>query len=126
MRKRVANLRKAKIKTTLDGARIQANQAKALAPVYTGNLIRNILIRKTKNGHSVISIVPGEFPYHLWVNGSPGFEVVRLRWNNYEPTVYGDGPAMWTGTRGYFDKAIEKTKRDIPKKYRQNIRNAIR
>lgn len=133
-------IKQAGVKTTLDGARLISNKAKELAPKKTGALINGILIRKTKQGHSVLSTVPGTFPYNKWVNESPGFETVLLptmrimgRWPTRsqrnslgieKPWFYRD--TNHTGTPGFFDIAIQQTRQEIPKKLRDNIRTAIK
>jgi len=146
MRRRVKAIRQAGVKTTLDAARLVSNKAKEFAPKKTGALITGILIRKTKEGHSVTSTVPGNFPYNKWVNASPGFEVLKYpkgawlspsksysgEWVNIVPrggtASYGVSPSNWnwTGRRGFFDLAIQVTRRDIPKKLRDNVRKAIK
>jgi len=124
--KRARNLRKASVKTTSQAARLLVAEAKRRAPRKTGDTIRGIRSRKTKNGHVVESWVPGRFKQNLWANRSPPFGAPRMVWNNRKPTVYGDGSHHTTGTPGFFTVATNVVRKRFPKIANRNTRKALR
>lgn len=109
----------------LRGQRRAANlvitNAKKLAPVRTGETIRNFRAVKLKNrGYSVQNRVQGPFKQNLWANQSSPFKAPAMRWNNGQPTKYGSGPANYTGTPRFFDRAVNQ----IRKRYGDIIRRS--
>lgn len=93
-----------------------SKEIRANAPKRTGALKKGIRMRKRKQGYYIKSTVPGRFPYHLWVNSSPGFVAVKAVWNNRNPTVYGVGSFNWTGKRGFFSLPAQKMKGTLAKR----------
>jgi len=109
-------------KKTLEFIAIQGkNIAKSLAPQKSGNLKRGIFHKSFKDRAEIISVVNTSFPYHLWVNADPSFDVLNFTSSSHQPFFkvpqkvrYGLGalspsgnPIRWTGVRGYFNETAE-------------------
>jgi len=103
-------------------------QARKAAPRKTGRLTTGIRKRATKNGYTVSSNVPGPFKYNRWAAKIPGpYLKPRMRWNDFKPTLYGSGPATYTGDTGlgYWKLALGLTRRHYFRVMREGVRKAI-
>ncbi len=109
-------------KKTLNFIAVQGkNIAKSLAPHKFGGIKRGIFHRSFKDRAEIISVVHNKFPYHLWVNATPPYEVSHFRSTSHQPFFkvpqsvrYGlqavspsGNPIRWTGVRGYFDETAK-------------------
>lgn len=119
-------IQKSGIKTQNDAANLMMVNAKRLAPHDTGELIQGIQKRSTKNGVRVISTVPGSFKQNLWTNQKAPFRRPRMYWNDYEPTVYGDGTHQNTGTPRWFDRAAQIVQKKYPSFAVRNTKDALK
>jgi len=73
-------------KKTLEFIAIQGKKiAKSLAPHKSGNLKRGIFHRSFKDKAEIISAVSGRFPYNLWVNATPPFDVSHFKVSSHQP-----------------------------------------
>jgi len=119
-------------RTTARSARYLMYTAKLLAPKKTGKLVNSIRMNKIQNGHTVkVTAGMHSFPYPKWVNQDiksitfkKGAWVQNLTGGTYKWTmiappgtvaVYGKSPSnwKWTGTPGFFTKAIKKTQKKL-------------
>ena len=149
-RARAKELKRAAKKTTSTSAMFMRNTARGFAPIKTTKLRQGINARpSTSGGNSnaweVSSIVPGAFPYNLWVNKSAGYKTLTFKskggwippsksttgnWVRvFAPNtsvVYGDGSHINTGTPGYWTQAKIQTSRFFGNLARKNVRNVFR
>src|SRR3990167_6928275 len=110
MRKRADKLRKIHTNGPSNAATFIQATAIKLAPRHTGETILGIRKYRVKKGHYAIesSVAPkgkSGFMQNFWANQSVPFRSVRMRWNRFKPTLYGRGPAVWTGTPRFFHLA---------------------
>lgn len=146
MDKRIKQLKQAGDKSSLSTASFQVMMSKRLAPRgRTGQLRGNIRKRKKKSGQwQAESWVPGNFKYNFWVNRSPiksisfpkGAWLPGSRSVTGKPiriakpgtrAVYGQTPNWrWTGTAGYWNIAVSKTRKHFKKVAKQNTNKALR
>jgi len=85
--------------------------AQGLAPKRSGDLINSIRHFKYGKGRRVIADAQHKgFPYPLWVNAEPGYEVIKAF--GKIPAKYGVFPNWrWTGqVQKFWDVAIDETK----------------
>lgn len=113
MATKIARLESQKSMTLYRAANYIAAQAKILAPIKSGKLATSIKVRKLKNGYNISVGAQSEygFKYPKWVNASSGYELVFNRYAGMK-IPYGD-PSLnwnWTGTRGFFTKAVIRGK----------------
>ena len=81
--------------------------AKNRVPIDTGETINNIRgFKLSPNKYRVMSTVSGSFKQNLWTNRTRPFRRPRMRWNNGEETLYGDGSHRTTGQPQWWDKSI--------------------
>lgn len=129
-------------KTVLKGKATAQN----LAPHgSTGALRAGIFHRLFKSQATLISSVPGSFPYNKWVNASPGFETLNFPNGAWIPpersrtgawvkilqpggtASYGMTPSWaWTGTRGYFDIAFNQMDKEIISLFTPELEKALK
>ena len=126
-RKRASAIRKSGERTSNDAAMFMKATATGMAPSKTGKLRRGITKRKQKEGSYIVSsVVPGDFPYNLWVNQMAPFRTIKSVWNGRQPTVYGDGSHRITGTPRFWHFATLRTRNMFPKLAKKNFDNALR
>jgi len=134
MLKKINNLEKANIRTLNQLAKLGVFTAKRLAPraaydspnTVPGELINGIRSQKISSKHYrvISSVAPrgGGFLHNFWVNMTAPYDKPKMRWNRYSPTRYGTGPANYTGTPGYFDKAFKVVRDRAARTAIKNIR----
>ena len=123
-----------------------ANDARAWAiekaPFKTGDLVAGITTTiSNRRQAKVLSTVPDHFPYNLWVNQSPGFEMLSpsqivkpFFMPGQDPFRYGDSGVKsgsgkgihWSGTPKFFDIAFELMLAEAPSVYDGKVRDALR
>lgn len=112
--------------------------AKALAPYKTGRLKEGIYSRVYNDKAIIRSGVPGPFPYHLWVNQTSPFKILKFRKRNKyfatpQDVAYGQ-PAIsrwgnltnWTGMPGYMDVTAKVVSQHLVNKINQDICQSLK
>lgn len=127
-RRRAVQLKKAAKKSSRDAAMFMTRTARGMAPSKSGNLRLGISepISIGNNAYEVMSTVPGDFPYNLWVNQNAPYRSIEMKWNGFHPTVYGDGTHRQTGTARYWHFATLRTYNLFGKITRKNIQNVLK
>ena len=115
----------------MKAARTMIMNSTKLAPIYSGETIRGIRMgRRTKEGQEVISQVRGNpvtgFKQNLWANQTGEYLAPRMRWNKMQPTVYGSGSARWSGTPGFWSRAVFLTRREFINITRKDTEKALK
>jgi|TARA_Y100000310_G_scaffold103241_1_gene101522 hypothetical protein len=123
---RAKKMRQAGIDSSGKASKLMIAEAKRLAPRKTGRLIKGIRRRKKKQGWEVESWVSGSFKYNFWINQQAPYRTVNMRWNEFKPTVYGDGTHRSTGTPRFFHFATLKARKDYLKLSKINTRKALK
>jgi len=136
LRKAGNMLKKANIKT-IKGATLWGQRyARRLAPHKSGALKRRIQRRPIKRKGNVVSstlvsTVPKSFPYHFWVNETPGYKYARLarkrarsgawptkrlraRWPKHYVKRFLYRQTKHTGIPGYFTKTSMALAKKFP------------
>lgn len=148
LNQRINTLKKTSKKTNRDICKLIQKRAQRFAPADSRQTIRGIRLRKMAQGWQVESWVPGRFKQNLWANRTPPYDRLvvkndngaiippnRSRTGNFakvanknEVLIYGRSPSRWrwTGKPGFFDWAVDKTRRDGFKMHVRNSRKAIR
>ena len=113
---------KSSIKKPLEFIAIKGKKiAKSLAPQKTGAIKRGIFHKSFKDRAEIISVVNSSFPYNLWVNATPPFDVLHFKNSSHQPffkvpqnvrygldVVSPSGNLIrWTGKRGFFDETAK-------------------
>jgi len=122
-------LKKASDRTPDKATKFMVMTAKRLAPIHTGATVRGIRRRKRRDGEWFVeSWVIGNkgFKQNLWANRTVPFKRPRMRWNKGKPTLYGQGPARWTGMPMFFDVAALKTSKVFRRLALDHTRKALR
>lgn len=101
------------------------------APKKTGETIRNHIRRKlNKNSYIIISDVTPKgrtgFKQNMWSNRSAPHMAPKMWWNNNKPTVYGTGPATYTGLPGWFSLGAEQGKKIFKDLTVKEVRQVIK
>ena len=123
--RKITAIKKSGDKSSKESASYLQNQAKKLAPIHKGNLVKGIKKRKKKDGQWFVeSRVPGNFPYHFWVNATQPYKTLRMRWNKGQPVAYGKGHNA-TGVARYFTIATNKTKKQFRRFAKKNTSKAL-
>lgn len=141
-RGRIRAIERASKKSSLQAASYQVAQAKSMAPRKSGVLRGNIKKRKRKNGWVAESWVPGNFKYNFWVNKNIGRVKLptrafiingKLKWPRRAtrkrlgietPRSYSS--TNHTGTPGYWNIAISRTRKRFANIAKKNTRKALR
>ena len=138
MDKRVQGLKQAGIKTSADSANLMVKYAKRNAPRKTGATRNGIRRRKSKDGYTVESWVPGTFKQNLFANQTAPFRTLNIKkFNRYfkapQQVMYGKSaesptgkPIRWTGQPRFFLRATEKLIPVWRKRYLANTSKALR
>lgn len=146
MQSRIKALKQSGDKSALAAASHQVMDSRRMAPAATGTLRMNIRKRKMAQGRWMAeSWVPGTFKYNKWVNQSPGFETLNYPIGAVIPAgksitgrsmqvippggiaVYGRTPNWrWTGTPGYWSKAIASTRKYFHRIAKESVRKSMR
>jgi hypothetical protein len=128
---RIKSLRNAGIKSHRDAAHLMSLKAKRNAPRKSGALIAGIRTRYGKVNSSVESTVPKDFPYNLWINQTPPFQRIRLRFpftprglDGRKKYGYNEIPTR-TGMAGFFDRAVLETAQEFPRICKNHISVAL-
>jgi len=128
---RITNLRDAGIKSHRDAAHLMSLKAKRNAPRKSGALSAGIRTRYGQVNSSVESTVPKDFPYNLWINQTPPFQRIRLRFpftpkglDARKKYAYGEIPTK-TGIAGFFDRAVLETAQEFPRIVKNHISVAL-
>ena len=126
LRRRVKRLKR--MKSPMQAARFMIGRGKQRAPNYTRETINSLRSKNLKgNVAKVESFVSGSFKQNIWANrgianvkagagGVPGrFHTPKMRWNKkggkMQKTLYGKGPANWSGQGGWFNLAGMDTRK---------------
>jgi len=142
MQKRINALKKTGDRSAKSAASHQVMQAKRMAPVKSGTLRGGIRTRHSKKSGSwsAESWVPGSFKYNMWVNQNiasvklPTVFFRRIRkWPTRKWRQLHNAEKSWryaqtkhTGHPGYWNKAIEKTRRHFGRTFRNNTIKTLR
>lgn len=124
-RSRIKKMNKEGIKSAREGAQLVQLRARSKAPKKTGATIAGIRTRKRSNYYEVESYVSGRFKQNLWANRTPPFRSPRMWWNRDQPTVYGSGPARWTGVPMFWDVSIIESRKDFLESVRRGAIKAL-
>lgn len=137
--RRINNMRRRKKLTENETAQYMASLARRMVPRRSGKLSASI--RVTKNRVRAGARGNEGFPYIHWVNQTKGAGMRTLRVQtpsgkvNIEGRwvrvpgrimVYGSRPAQWTwtGTPGFFTKALMDTRKRFPYDVRRKVTHA--
>jgi hypothetical protein len=137
-KKRAANLEKAGETSASNAAAFMMNKAQEVAPFRSGALVMGIYRRRTGRGRwTVQSRTPlgaSGYPYHKWVNHSPGYEQIRVNGRD-PPVIYGRNPPgrswKWTAradarVEGYWNLSRRLTRNYFREEAIRRVRAAIR
>ena len=130
-RRKIKALIRSGDRSSMTAAAYQNAQAKRLAPYYTGETRRGIRKRKLKSGRWVAeSIVSPKgdkgFRQNMWANQTPPHDRPRMRWNDYQPTRYGNGSHNISGIPQFWNKSVILTRRMFGRIVHKNSVNALR
>ena len=127
LKTKIRALNKSKIRTSKQAANLVVLHAKRLAPRHSGATINGIISKKiSRFGYRAISEVPGDFKQNLWANQKAPFKKPKMRWNKFQPTLYGQGPANYTGTPRFFDRAVQLVQKKYKKIAVRNTKSALK
>lgn len=138
-------LKKAAEKSTRDAALFMRNTARGMAPIGVGKLRQGINANpKTNQEWEVSSIVPGNFPYNMWVNQQAPYRTLHFKqkggwippsrsktggWVRAFPpntnVLYGDGSHINTGSPRFWHLATIRTVDVFGKLARKNVQKAL-
>jgi len=123
-------IRKGTDRSKRQTAKLIVTTAKKLAPYKTGETIRGIRARKRKDTMIVESVVSPKgttgFMQNMWSNRTAPHRSVKMWWNGYKKTVYGDGSHRTTGTPRWFHFAVLRSRPKFFKYTVANHRRALR
>jgi len=133
IQKKIRAIEKNANRSAFKASKFMELKAKIRAPRGMGETISGITSTKVGNKKYIVeSRVPGKkgrggvFYQNMWANVTGRFAAPRMRWNKFDNTKYGTGPASYTGTPGFFDIATLETRREFMKVMRRGMRNALR